>query len=98
MLNARAERIFPVHRVIKASLEKTETVFGGAELHCVTIAHDNQNDCLKFDVYVKVNIMNACIAAILDNWTHMRQSLTLREGKTNMGKPICTKAVYRRSR
>lgn len=27
--------------------------------------------------------MKACIAAILDNWTHMRQSLTLREGKTN---------------
>jgi hypothetical protein len=75
-----------------------EAAFRRAELRCVTIAHNNQNDCLKFDVYVKVNIMNACIAAILDNWTHMRQSLTLRQGKTNMGKPICIKAVYRRSR
>jgi len=42
-----------------------------------------------FDVYVKVNIITAVIALILDNWTHMRQSPTLRQGIEIDGNDTC---------
>jgi len=50
-----------------------------------------------FDVYVKVNIIMTVVALILDNWTHMRQSLTLREGSEVKGNRLLD-MVYRHSR